>query len=60
VLAIVCSALVASLDEFHQSFTPSRGPAVRDVVLDTFGALFAQMLLIVLLIRRMRSGPASG
>jgi VanZ family protein len=54
VLAIVGSALVASLDEFHQSFTPSRGPAMRDVVLDTFGAVFAQALLVVILVRRTK------
>ncbi|HKD69190.1 MAG TPA: VanZ family protein [Candidatus Binataceae bacterium] len=60
VLAIACSALIASLDEFHQSFTPSRGPAVRDVVLDTFGALFAQMLLVVLFIGRSKSAAVNG
>lgn len=25
-------------DEFHQSFTPGRGPSVRDVIIDTAGA----------------------
>lgn len=25
-------------DEIHQSFTPGRGPAVRDVLIDTLGA----------------------
>jgi len=55
VLAIAGCAVVASLDEFHQSFSSSRGPAVHDVVLDTLGALFAQMLLLVVLFRRRRA-----
>jgi VanZ family protein len=28
-------------DEAHQVFVPSRGPAVKDVILDSFGAGFA-------------------
>jgi VanZ family protein len=48
VLAISSCVLVASLDEFHQSFTASRGAAVHDVVLDSLGAVFAQMLLIAI------------
>jgi VanZ family protein len=53
-LAIAGSALVAALDEFHQSFSPDRTPAGRDVALDTFGAVFVQLLLMVLLIHRRR------
>ena len=57
-LAIAGCVLVASLDEFHQSFVRFRGPSVGDVILDTFGAIFAQMLLIVLLYGRRRNpGP---
>ena len=40
----VCLAL-ASLDEWHQSFLPSRTGAVRDVVLDFSGALFTQLVI---------------
>jgi VanZ family protein len=36
--ALVLCAVYASLDEFHQSFVPSRGASPVDVVLDTFGA----------------------
>lgn len=36
---IVITAAYALSDEFHQSFTPTRTPALRDVVIDTFGAL---------------------
>lgn len=57
VVALACSVIVASLDEFHQSFSPGRTPAVHDVVLDTFGAIFAQMLLLVFLIHRRKPSP---
>lgn len=35
----------AGLDEWHQSFVPLREPRVRDVVIDSFGALLAQSLV---------------
>ena len=35
----------ASLDEFHQSFVPGRTPAVRDVMIDSSGALAALLLM---------------
>lgn len=38
VLAILSTALVASCDEFHQSFIPSRTGTPVDVLLDTCGA----------------------
>lgn len=50
--AIGLTCVVASLDELHQSFIPSRGGRVRDVFLDTFGA--ACMLLLVLVLLRVR------
>ena len=37
-LAIACTALVASCDEYHQSFLPSRTGVPSDVLLDTMGA----------------------
>lgn len=43
--AMVYSVLLAFLygctDEFHQSFTPGRGPSVRDVLIDSTGSLIA-------------------
>jgi|ERR1035437_1279168 VanZ family protein len=36
-LAIVLVAAIASLDEFHQSFEPSRTSSYLDVLLDIFG-----------------------
>jgi VanZ family protein len=52
VLAIASCVVVASLDEFHQSFSSTRGAAMHDVLLDTLGAVFAQMLLIALRFHR--------
>src|SRR5262249_33660578 len=43
--AILMTMLVASLDEWHQSFLPSRTGTVRDVVLDSAAALLAQLLV---------------
>lgn len=37
-LAVLSTALVASLDEFHQSFIPGRTGVPSDVLLDTSGA----------------------
>lgn len=51
-LAFVCTALVASLDEFHQTFLPSRTGMFRDVVLDSTAALVAQILIFLILRKR--------
>ena len=50
---LLCAAVAAS-DEFHQSFVAGRGPSVRDVGIDTLGALCALGLLELVrwLIRR--------
>jgi len=44
-LAILCCMLFASTDEFHQSFVPTRQPAVQDVLLDTCGASFGVLAI---------------
>jgi hypothetical protein len=46
-IAMLGTALVASLDEWHQSFIPSRTGAVRDVVLDTCAGIGAQVLVFL-------------
>ena len=46
-IAILGTAMVASLDEWHQSFLPSRTGAVHDVVLDSCAAMAAQILLLL-------------
>ena len=54
--AILFTAVVASLDEWHQMFLPSRSGRVHDVVLDTLGALCMQV--VVLAVVRFRSPQA--
>ncbi len=41
-LLIVCYAL---LDEFHQSFVPTRSPSLYDSAIDVFGGLTALLIL---------------
>ena len=53
--AVAIAAGYAALDEFHQSFVPSRGPSVWDVLLDTTGAAVAQIVLWLWHVSRMRS-----
>jgi hypothetical protein len=56
--AILLCLFLAAADEIHQSFIPSRTAAVHDVVLDTFGAFMAMVLLFgVLAFFRPDSGP---
>jgi len=60
-IAFFMSALVASLDELHQTFLPSRTGAFRDVLLDSTGALTAQFLIFLYwqrksVRRRLRAG----
>jgi len=51
-IAFFMSAFVASLDEWHQSFIPSRTGAVSDVILDSTAALIAQIAILVFLYAR--------
>ncbi len=46
-IALLGTALVASLDEWHQSFIPSRTGRWQDVVLDTSAGLGAQILIFL-------------
>jgi VanZ family protein len=45
VLTLVIAVSYAGLDEWHQSFVPLREPSVRDVMIDTAGALLAQIFV---------------
>jgi VanZ family protein len=49
VLAVVCTLIIASLDEFHQSFIPSRTSSPIDVCIDLSGAITAQLLLLLVI-----------
>lgn len=53
-VALLMTVIVASLDEWHQTFIPSRTGTWRDVVLDSSAALTAQLLLYFFL-RRWRA-----
>jgi VanZ family protein len=44
-IALAMTALVASLDEWHQTFLPSRTGTIRDVALDSAAALVIQVLI---------------
>jgi VanZ family protein len=46
-IAVLGTALVASLDEWHQSFIPSRTGRWQDVVLDTCAGVAAQILIFL-------------
>jgi VanZ family protein len=47
--------LAALLDEFHQSFVPSRGPSIVDVGYDCLGGVWALWLITGFEARRLRS-----
>lgn len=55
-LAWLGTAFVAAMDEWHQSYIPSRGSSVWDVLLDSTAGLVA--LLILLLLVRQRPPAA--
>lgn len=45
-LAIGLAMVFAATDEFHQSFVPSRGASVEDVLIDTVGAALGLLALL--------------
>ncbi len=49
VLAVLCTLLIAMLDEYHQSFLPSRTSSPLDVCIDLSGAIAAQLLLLLII-----------
>lgn len=53
------AAIYAAGDEFHQSFVPSRGASVQDVMIDACGAFIGLALLVAFKMRRhSKSRPA--
>jgi VanZ family protein len=50
--AIAIVACYAWLDEFHQTFVPGRTPAIADVLLDTAGAICAQIAFALLMSKK--------
>lgn len=47
--AVLFSILFGAADEIHQMFTPTREPAIRDVIIDTFGSALGILVIIKLL-----------
>ena len=54
---IVFVALAALLDEFHQSFVPSRTATIVDVGYDCLGGIWAVWMITAYEFRRLRSHP---
>ena len=54
-VAILGTAFVASLDEWHQSFIPTRTGRWQDVVLDTCAGAAAQLLVLLWWLWRRKS-----
>jgi VanZ family protein len=50
-IAFFMTAFVASLDEWHQTYLPSRTGAFHDVLLDSFAALVVQIAMAIFLQR---------
>ncbi len=44
-IAVLGTAFVATLDEWHQSYLPSRTGTYKDVILDTCAGIAAQLLI---------------
>ena len=53
-LAVITTFVVASLDEWHQTFTPGRVGCFSDVLIDTCGALAVNGLFLYLHLRNRR------
>ncbi len=56
-ISFFMAALVACLDEWHQSYLPSRTGNLHDVLLDSTAALIAQVVLFLILRKRRPETP---
>jgi VanZ family protein len=52
--ALIITFLYAVSDEFHQSFVPGRGPAFKDVLIDTSGGVVCMVVIYLSKIIRKR------
>jgi VanZ family protein len=57
-IAFFMATLVASFDEWHQTYLPSRTGALHDVLLDSAAALTAQIVMFLWLSFRNRRPPS--
>ena len=53
-IAVLGTAIVASLDEWHQSFIPSRTGRWQDVALDSCAGIAAQILIFIWYARKKK------
>jgi VanZ family protein len=56
-VSFLMTTLVASLDEWHQTFIPSRTGNIHDVILDSSAALVAQIAIFIWLRKNRRETP---
>ncbi|MBZ9684888.1 VanZ family protein [Clostridium estertheticum] len=56
-LSLLMVFLYACSDEFHQAFVPGRGPAFRDVLVDTCGGLTAFLTIYICVTLKKRPAP---
>jgi VanZ family protein len=56
-VAFLMSAFVASMDEWHQTYLPSRTGTVSDVILDSVAALTAQIVIFCFLNAKRAAKP---
>ncbi len=57
-LGVLTAFTAGSLDEFHQSFVPSRTSTFHDVLIDTAGGIFFQIVIALWLTRKASSRRA--
>ena len=58
-LAMAGTFLVASADEFHQTFLPNRSGSPVDVLIDCSGALLVQVMIALVMQRYFQEKPAA-
>ena len=54
IFAVLLAVLYASGDEIHQIFVSGRGPQVKDVVIDTCGAVFGIGIFYLNILRKLK------
>ena len=59
-LAIAGTALIAAIDEYHQTFIPSRTGSFRDVLLDICGAVLLQLIVLAFVRLRQKRSALAG
>ena len=55
-LGVMAALGMATYDEIHQSFIPSRTGRWQDVIIDTSGAIVLQLVMYLLMTRKLKHG----